>query len=79
MDPSKITFRISTITGGKLQRLLPSGTWQDMTPETGETYYAFTFADLQAGNVAFLPEMDWPLATVSGSPSRCRRWMTTET
>ena len=25
-----------------------------MTPETGEAYYAFTFADLQAGNVAFL-------------------------
>ena len=25
VDPSKITFRISAITGGKLQRLLPSG------------------------------------------------------
>ena len=54
VDPSKITFRISDITGGKLQRLLPSGAWEDMTLETGEVYYAFTFADLKAGNVAFL-------------------------
>ena len=54
VDPSKITFRISVITGGKLQSLLPSGAWEDMTPETGEAYYAFTLADLQAGKVAFL-------------------------
>ena len=54
VDPSKITFRISAITGGKLQSLSSSGAWQDMTPATGEAYYAFTFADLQAGKVAFL-------------------------
>ena len=54
VDPSKITFRISAITGGKLQRLLPSGAWEDMTLETGEVYYAFTFADLKAEKVAFL-------------------------
>ena len=55
VDPARITFRITAITGGRLQRLSSSwGTWQDMTPETGEAYYAFTLADLQAGNVAFL-------------------------
>ena len=54
VDPAKITFRISAITGGKLQRLSSSGAWEDMTPETGQAYYAFTFADLQAGKVAFL-------------------------
>ena len=54
VDPAKITFRISAITGGKLQSLLPSGAWEDMTLVTGEAYYAFTFADLQAGKVAFM-------------------------
>ena len=59
VDPSKITFRISDITGGKLQsRLSSSDVWQDMTLETdsvtSQEYYAFTFADLQAGKVSFL-------------------------
>ena len=54
VDPAKITFRISAITGGKLQRLSSSGAWEDMTLETGEAYYAFTLADLQAGKIAFL-------------------------
>ena len=54
VDPAKITFRISDITGGKLQSLSSSGAWEDMGLATGETYYAFTLADLQAGNVAFL-------------------------
>ena len=54
VDPAKITFRISAITGGKLQSLSSSGAWEDMGLATGETYYAFTLADLQAGKVAFL-------------------------
>ena len=54
VDPSKITFRISAVEGGKLQRLSSSDVWEDMTLETGEAYYAFTFADLQAGKIAFL-------------------------
>ena len=59
VDPSKITFRISDITGGKLQsRLSSSDVWEDMTlvtdSVTSQEYYAFTFADLKAGNVAFL-------------------------
>ena len=54
VDPAKITFRISAITGGKLQSLSSSGAWEDMGLATGETYYAFTLADLRAGNVAFL-------------------------
>ena len=59
VDPSKITFRISDITGGKLQsRLSSSDVWEDMTLETdsvtSQEYYAFTFADLQAGKVSFL-------------------------
>ena len=54
VDPAKITFRISAITGGKLQRLSSSNVWEDMELVTGEAYYAFTLADLQAGKVAFL-------------------------
>ena len=54
VDPLKITFRISAVAGGKLQRLSSSGAWEDMTLATGQAYYAFTFADLQAGKVAFL-------------------------
>ena len=54
VDPSKITFRISAVAGGKLQRLSSSGAWEDMTLATGAAYYAFTFADLQAGKIAFL-------------------------
>ena len=54
VDPAKITFRITAITGGKLQRLSSSGAWGDMGLATGAAYYAFTFADLQAGKIAFL-------------------------
>ena len=55
VDPAKITFRISSITGGKLQRLSSSGAWEDMgLAAPPATYYAFTLADLQAGKVAFL-------------------------
>ena len=54
VDPAKITFRISAITGGKLQSLSSSGAWEDMGLATGAAYYAFTFADLQAGKIAFL-------------------------
>ena len=54
VDPAKITFRISAITGGKLQSLSSSDVWEDMGLATGAAYYAFTFADLQAGKVAFL-------------------------
>ena len=54
VDPAKITFRITAITGGKLQRLSSSGAWEDMTLVTGEVYYAFTLADLRAGKIAFL-------------------------
>ena len=54
VDPAKITFRITAITGGKLQRLSSSGAWEDMGLATGAAYYAFTLADLQAGKIAFL-------------------------
>ena len=58
VDPAQITFRISAITGGKLQRLSSSDVWEDMTletdPVTSQEYYAFTLADLQAGKIAFL-------------------------
>ena len=54
VDPSKITFRITAVSGGKLQRLSSSGAWEDMELATGAAYYAFTLADLQAGKIAFL-------------------------
>ena len=53
-DAEKITLRISAVVGGTLQRLSPSGVWEDMTPAVGEDYYAFTLADLKAGEIAFL-------------------------
>ena len=54
-DASRITLRVSGVSGGTLQsRASASADWGDMTLVTGETYYAFTLADLQAGKVAFL-------------------------
>ena len=55
VDASKITLRVSGVSGGTLQLLdSTSGNWDDMALATGETYYAFTLADLKAGKVAFL-------------------------
>ena len=57
VDPSKIEFRITGLTGGELQKRL-SGSWVAMDKAVvkgaSEDYYAFTLADVRAGKVAFL-------------------------
>ena len=53
-DADKNPLRISAVAGGILQRLSPSDVWEDMTLAAGQDYYAFTLADLKAGEIAFL-------------------------
>ena len=59
VDASKITLRVSGVSGGTLQsRASASADWGDMTKAEVngvlKDYYAFTLAELRAGKVSFL-------------------------
>ena len=57
-DPSRISFRITGLTGGELQRRSSSSAsdWTDIPPSgtAPNQYLEFTLADLRAGKIAFL-------------------------
>ena len=56
VDGSKITFRITGLTGGALQRRSSSSAsdWKDIVADGSNAYLEFTLADLQGGLVAFV-------------------------
>ena len=56
VDPSRISFRITGLTGGELQRLSSSSAsdWTKIVAVPPKTYLEFTLADLKAGKIAFL-------------------------
>ena len=63
VDASRITFRVSDVVGGTLQkRISASADWVEMTKAVvnglSQDYYAFTLADLQGGLVALSPDVD---------------------
>ena len=55
VDPSKISFRITGLAGGELQRRSSSSAsdWSKIVAG-GKAYLEFTLADLKAGKIAFL-------------------------
>ena len=50
-DASLIEFRVTGLTGGTLEKHV-SGSWDAMKKVTSQDYYAFTLAELRAGQIA---------------------------
>ena len=55
-DASLIEFRVTGLTGGRLQRRSSGSAsdWRDIVANSSEAYLKFTLAELRAGQIAFL-------------------------